>query len=84
MHAYNPGTTLHIRTLHSACDNVVHGHVQDHIIKPIDNTYPVGTGEYVYIYTYVFYKKKEAHMQKRHNEDIIMYYYDRHFVVVDV
>ena len=46
MHAYNPSITLHIRTLHSACDNVVHGHVQDHIIKPIDNTDPVNMHMY--------------------------------------
>ena len=52
------------------------------MINSNDNTNPVGTGECVY--TYVFYKKEEAHMQKRHNEDIIMYYYDHHFVVVDV
>ena len=40
--------------------------------------------QWICTYTYVFYKKEEAHMQKRHNEDIMMYYYDRHFVVVDV
>ena len=62
----------------------MHGHVQDHIIKPIDNTIPVETSEYVYIYTYVLNKKGRAHMQKRHNKDIIMFYHDRHFVVVDI
>ena len=49
-------TTLH--TLHSACYKGVHGHVQDHIIKPIDNTNPVGTSEYVYIRTSFIKKKK--------------------------